>query len=648
MALTIVSFVAQNDATPQTTITVLFSEAVNLAKDDSDPSNPFDNSALNPNNYSLAALPDGTPINLGPAAVGTPDKAGRPAATFTLASLQPAGTWISVTVQNVTSGSDPSFVINDDGVSNFAATAVQAPAPAPPDPTAQAIRDISSYPVLTEEVGYPPSPLAAPAGVTAGAPGTQLGQAATKALSDVLGWKLKTDDPRGFVGALNQSFTLTDVEGHVEAKWTPRTYAVQTDLSGGITGAQASIYSRSKDALDQSLPLLDGLTALDPEADAESVAALRSVARSQLTEVVNELGTLGGPRVSRVNQYFYLLLGQVFPTTADAAKKFNVNSDPDAIPASGSLGNLRDEMGLSSQSNFVNSVEDEQDLTNYRILVDYTTSLAQSWVNNLRFFLRPTPANTQPFFGTQLVLISRQLSVVTESVNEVRFAMDSVFIGPAERQTLEIDFGSGAPSLFVEELLTWIEKFTVEEGPRYIQEGGKFAVSQSFTPVATQLLELVEGAQTPLNQNDLPDAYFSARVQRALQELADKLRELVQLSSPIGNVITPEPQPTQALAVLNVTPNIVASGQYKDNKIPVTIVGTGFKSLAKASFKSSTGAEIKPTTRFLSDNLLLANLDLSTASVDTYDVAVTNPDGRVAKLPRGFKFVETFAKAKTV
>ena len=77
----------------------------------------------------------------------------------------------------------------------------------------------------------------------------------------MLGWKLKDGDPKGFTGALTQSFTLAEVEGHIESRWTPRTYAVQTDLSGGITGAQASVYSRAKDALDQSLPLLDGLYA---------------------------------------------------------------------------------------------------------------------------------------------------------------------------------------------------------------------------------------------------------------------------------------------------------------------------------------------------------------------------------------------------
>src|SRR5580704_8675176 len=140
------------------------------------------------------------------------------------------------------------------------------------------LTDLAAYPILTEEVGYPPSPIASPSTTApGGAPGGgSLSQMSAKAISDVLGWKGKSGDVKGFVGALTQSFTLTDVEGHVQSTWMPRSYAVQTDLAGGITGAQASVYSRAKEALDSSLPLLDGLYALDPEAVQEDVTALKA------------------------------------------------------------------------------------------------------------------------------------------------------------------------------------------------------------------------------------------------------------------------------------------------------------------------------------------------------------------------------------
>jgi hypothetical protein len=43
-------------------------------------------------------------------------------------------------------------------------------------------------------------------------------------------------------GGVRFNTSLVTVEGHTEATWTPRSYAVQTDLSGGVTGAHASLY----------------------------------------------------------------------------------------------------------------------------------------------------------------------------------------------------------------------------------------------------------------------------------------------------------------------------------------------------------------------------------------------------------------------
>jgi hypothetical protein len=396
----------------------------------------------------------------------------------------------------------------------------------------ESVIGLGSFPVLTEEINSQSISRSNPLSMPGQAP---LGQIVEGALKEVLGWRPKMGDTKGFIGALNQSFELTEVQGHTEFKWTPRTYAVQTDLAGGITGAQASIYSRAKDAIDKALPLLDGLSELRLDADQQDMEALKAIVRSQMEHLVNELGQSGGPRTARVEQLFFLLLGQ------------EVQPPPDPDDVGGQLGTLRREFGLRSvpnpitgeQGNLVNTVEEEQTLTNFRILADYLTSLRQSWIVNRRFFARPTPAGTQPFFGTQLVLLSRTLSVVAESVEEVRFTMDSVFIGGAERQTLEIVFppGTGIPSIFVEELLSWVSSFAAEEGPRLIQDGGKFAVNQSFLPMAILLRDMVRGAVTPVNVLALPAGYRSPRVRRSLEELATHLGELVTLANPIQHNI---------------------------------------------------------------------------------------------------------------
>jgi hypothetical protein len=517
-----------------TSIRISFSEDVNHAS--SSNAAAYGSSAINPGNYSVDTIPPANqPRPLGGKAEIFYDPSRflvhiKPSGNGDLtqwpwAYLVP-GNWVAITVSGVSAATGP----DDKITSKTLPTRVDGHEASQ---TTRAVTDAVAFPVLTEEVGFAPSPLAKPSGAPAGGGGsTSLGQTVTKAVSDVLGWKIKPNDPKGFVGALTASFTCADVEGHTQCTWTPRTYAVQTDLSGGITGAQASLYSRAQDTLKQALPLLDGLYPLDPEADAENIAALKGLVRSQLTELVSELGLAGGPRVSRINQYFQLLLLDTPPFPPP-----QFDTEPDHL--GGTLGSLRDQLGLKFSQDFVNTLEDEQDLTNFRILSDYITSLAQSWINNLGFFGLDTQT---PFFGTQLVLLSRQLSVVAESVDEVRFTLDSVFIGPAERQTLKLQFGPTDQPLFAEDLFNWIQNFATEEGPRLIQDGGKFGVRNTFLPIAEQLQHLIETVQAPnpLN-NGLPPGFHTFRVQRSLKQLGEELAELASLARPIKHDIDEEP-----------------------------------------------------------------------------------------------------------
>jgi hypothetical protein len=521
MALTIKNCVAT-----ATSVKVYFSEPLDI-------SNLNTNGGDDPNlaaNYTVTVLPSppGAPVNL--AAVFYDPVRNATVLQVPSASPLSSGTWLSVACTGVAPASAPGtpgtgdpFYVRVDAGGKIDENAKRA---------TQAAEDAVAYPLMTEQVSIPPSSSYAGGGsgnggVSYGGGKMQIGQTANQAIADVLGWKLNDNDPKGFVGALTQSFSLVEVEGHIQSTWTPRTYAVQTDLAGGITGAQASMYTRAQEALQQALPLLDGLYALNPDSDAEMVSALKDIVNSQFTELVNELGYAGGPRISRVGQYFQLLLGQALPVTTTPA--FLIVSDPDLIK--GTLGRLRDELQLQSFSHYVNTVEDEQDITNYRILSDYLTSLAQSWVNNVGFFGLDT---TKAFLGSQLVLLSRQLSVIGETVAEVRFTLDSVFIGPSERQTLQLEFASGDPAMFIEDLLTWAESFAKDEGPQLIQNAGKLGVGDGFLPVVNTLTTLVTGARHPLNEKDLPDGYRTIRVKHALQDLEDQLEELARLAAGVS------------------------------------------------------------------------------------------------------------------
>jgi hypothetical protein len=522
------------------------------------------------------------------------------------------------------------------------------------------LTDLAAYPILTEEVGFPPSPLASqPTTAPGGTPGGgSLSQISAKAISDVLGWKGKPGDVKGFIGALTQSFTISDVEGHMQSTWMPRSYAVQTDLAGGITGAQASVYARAKAALDSSLPLLDGLYALDPEAVQEDVTALKAVVKGQFSELVGEIGFLGGPRIQRANEYFRLLLGpQTYPSRPTAGQSLTV-TDPDQIK--GTLGNLRDELGLSFvRQDFVNSIVDETNLSNFRIISDYVTSLAQSWINNLAYVGLDSKS---PFFGTQLVLLSRQLQVVAETVDEVRFTLDSVFIGPAERQTVELDFADPTHHpMFLEDLLSWTRNFASEEGPRLIQDGGKFGVGNTFFPVVSRLQTLVSAAP---NSSSLPQGFSAPRVTLAFKDLVQRLQDLAGLAKPIKHIITPEPNFGLPFRVSGVEPTLLSINSMSSGITPtqIFITGNGFQNGATVSF-TPTPSQIPPPlalpvpvpTFFRSENCLAVLVAvgsnppanppgvytvLSRATVGSWDLQVTNSDGTISPLLRSALVIE--------
>lgn len=546
------------------------------------------------------------------------------------------GQWILVTVQHVASRAG---VISNGGNNTFSTRVGEGEGGGPRRELreeARSVEDAVSYPLLTEQVTFPSSGAGPTTALTTTTRGASLDSRAALAVGDVLGWKANSSDPKGFIGALTQAFSLTDVEGHTEATWNPRTYAVQTDLGGGITGAQASLYTRAKDAVQQSMQLLDGLYPLDPDADPEYVKALREMAKSQMNEILLQFGALGGPSILRVNTYFEILLGQSRPTPPDTSIKF----DPDKIQ--GTLGTLRDTYGIYFVNNpFSNSIEDEQDITNFRVISDYMTSLLQSWISNEQFFQLGT--TTPAFFGTQLVLLSRQFSVIAETINEVRFAMDSVFIGPAERQTLLLQFEDrNLPAMFFEDMLQEIQDFVTAEGPRLLQDGGKISVTNNIVPVIKKFRHLVSQAHRPINLRQLPDGYRTVRVKRSLDDLHDQIKALIALVTPVGQQVPPPvEEPEEAFAIASINPNNANTGDTPT----LTIVGSGFRPGIQASLTPSSNNPTQAITLtlgdtvFISENLAAVQINTSgkEQKYDTvYDVQLTNPDGTTVLLRGGF------------
>jgi hypothetical protein len=481
------------------------------------------------------------------------------------------------------------------------------------------LEDVQSFAILTEEIGSGRAPRPGTPGSPV-SPGTsQLGQIVDGALREVLGWRPRATDAQGFVAALNQSFSVKEVQGHVEWKWTPRSYAVAAEL-GAVTGAQASIYSRAKAMLNQSLPLLEGLHPLNAAFDVEDVEAIRAIVKSSLTELVAELGREGGPRVARVDELFFQLFATDDPGDLD-----------DTEDLDGQLGLLRERFGLERK--FVNTIDEEQNLTNYLIIADNTISLRFTWEQQKKFFDLDA---TDVFLGTQSVLLSRALAVVAESVEETYFVMDSVFLGSAERQVVELHFSApDLPAIFLGDLLSWVELFATNEGPRLIRDGGKDGVIEAFSKTAAKLFRLAE-ATAELSDDEsateLPASFHTARVHRALGELRDQLENVSDLAEQIRR------EPLSNPVVLLVSPQQSAPV----DGMGLTVLGSGFqRGMTRHAVKlilfeddSVQGLEndtppVIPSddVDVRSENGLVAFFNLTDAQPGPYSIEVTNPDG---------------------
>jgi hypothetical protein len=215
-------------------------------------------------------------------------------------------------------------------------------------------------------------------------------------------------------------------------------------------------------------------------------------------------------------------------------------TDPDGVL--GMLGDLRDVLGLAeptslgdTEPSYINTVADEQNVTNFRILVDYTNSLLNSWMNSFAFFFTST---TTPFLGTQLVLISRQLGVISETVDEVRFVLDSVFIGPAERKTFVLTLtdpttSTPLPQIFLEDLLLWVQNYVTDEAPAIIQTGGRIALGSDFAQMIWQFV-IHAYATYIFAQGAGSSAIATDRVLFALSKLSGQLYELYTSAFTVG------------------------------------------------------------------------------------------------------------------
>jgi hypothetical protein len=372
------------------------------------------------------------------------------------------------------------------------------------------VQSINAYPLLTTEIA------AASMGGGIFAAPTDIGQQVDAAFREVIGRLPRADDPRTLQAALANTFTITEEKGMKSVAWRPRTYGGQTQLGGGVTGAQASLFARAKDAADTIVPLLNSLVPVLPDADPEETAAARSMVISQFEAVLEEFATEGGPTADRVDRLLNTLL-------------IDTNTGAAGTPVTGGLvGLLGFTYGFvtalgTPRTQLINTLLEEEQHSTYVLIQDYITSVRTSWIA-FRTLLSAD-------FGTRLVLLSRALQVTGESVDEVLRAMDSVFFGSAERAVTSFTTRAGNPML-VSELLSWVQRFALEDAPALVRDGGRRGLGPVIADAA-RLNPLLEDLLNNLNDPAMPAGIRQARVQNPLRELGTYLARVEQLAQSI-------------------------------------------------------------------------------------------------------------------
>ncbi|MEO1296479.1 MAG: hypothetical protein AAFW75_11860 [Cyanobacteria bacterium J06636_16] len=381
-----------------------------------------------------------------------------------------------------------------------------------------------------------------------------------------------------FQAALANAFVEKKQGSRTTYEWQPYAYSNSSsasDLGGGVTGAQASLYYRAKAILSDVLRLLAELKPLNPAADMENIEAVRSIVRNEVNELVRELGLPGGPRTQRVDHDFQRLLG--------------ANLDGQ----SGDLNRLTQVLGLNRES--INTVTEEENYSNFLILRDYVTSLEDSWTTYKE------DSQEDAYLGPQLVDLSRTLAAVAESVKETYRLMNRVFLGPNERQSVFVNFTDAeyvdvdvdtenkftfsnqfrlpdgtfyrfeedgsfdailitpnndpgnsdelaptqptyapnlAQSMTIAELLDWTMEFAAKEGPMLVQSSGKLGIADAFEEKAFVLMVLVQAAGA-IAPEKLNSAMRRGGVMNALRDLAAQLYEVKRLAAAIRSPFEP-------------------------------------------------------------------------------------------------------------
>jgi hypothetical protein len=393
-----------------------------------------------------------------------------------------------------------------------------------------------------------------PSGGGAGVSTTPSAQATVDAqMKAVLGRSTGTGGVAGTLAALDRSFQPV-VSGGVDTwVWQPQSYAVQSDIGAGVTGEQASLARLAASVGDEILPLISGLQPLVPEAkvNPDEIQAAQSIIASSWPGFVNEVGTDGGPRITRAASLVgdaatsLVTLGILLATYATGTSLADIYPlPPGARPVDRAKhvptqfdwtnpGPRPSGWPAPSRNNVVTG-DDEANYTNFVIASDRMQMVIRVFVS---LYYEGGQVPTSEDRGFLVTLLQRALGSTGEAADALAAALDSVNLGRDEREVIFVPGTDPSAStntppyagtLSVEDIVSWAQSFPGQEAAPLLQNAGNVGIL-SINNRAVDIQTAVEALQTFAPSG--PPGLSHPRVTYALMILWDSLDDVKSYAS---------------------------------------------------------------------------------------------------------------------
>ncbi len=147
----------------------------------------------------------------------------------------------------------------------------------------------------------------------------------------------KGDTPESFCAALHTAFQAEAEDGRVSLAWAPQSYSsVVADDGAGLSGAQASLYTKTKTAITDTTTALEEVTT---GGDQQRAIEFKVAIRSALLQFGSEFKKADGPDAERLNTISSFLTGAVgcLGSVADEASAANFGKIKETVAGVTSL-----------------------------------------------------------------------------------------------------------------------------------------------------------------------------------------------------------------------------------------------------------------------------------------------------------------------